>query len=111
MTIEKQGSAFSPHKLHHPPGHGKQPGATNGVREDPGELATGDGVRTGTDQGAGNGFMIYGMQDQARRIVDVNPGEPLSSGTKGTAKAPAIQRQESSQHTTFASEYQALAQQ
>src|SRR5262252_6024249 len=51
------------------------------------------------------------MQDQARGIVDVNPGEPLSSETKSAAKATAIQGQETGQHATFSSHHQALTQQ
>jgi hypothetical protein len=61
MAVEKEVCTLSPHQLHHPPGHGKEPGAMKGVRERFGELATGNRIGTGADEWACNGFLIQGV--------------------------------------------------
>jgi hypothetical protein len=96
MAIEKEVCTLSPHQLHHSPGHGKEPGAMKGVREHFGELATGNRIGTGADEWACNGFLTQGVYDQASGIIDMNPGEPLSSRTKRAAKAAAIHGEQGS---------------
>ena len=61
MAIEKEVCTLSPNQLHHPPGHGKEPGAMKGVRKRFGELATGNRIGTGADEWACNGFLIQSV--------------------------------------------------